>query len=946
VSDRDARLNALAEALADGTLVDWDAAEAGANSDDEREQIRRMRVVGAVAAAHAHIDDRSAVATRWGPLEVLECIGRGRFGDVYRAWDRRLDREVALKLLRRADAPDAGGGSLFVAEGRRLAKVRHPGVVTVYGADRIDGRAGVWMEMVRGRTLEDLLVTRGPFAPAEGTAIGIDVLRVLEAVHASGLLHRDIKAQNVMREDTGRTVLMDFGTGRERDATDLGILAGTPLYLAPEVLAGGPATAASDIYAVGVLCHHLITGTFPVSGRTLRDVLAAHATTMDPTPGPELARAPDDVVAVIRCALERDPSRRFSSAGAMADALSATMAGGAVAGRPAPVRSRMLAASAIAAPLAALVLVALVLVRDDRPTRTDARMICERCDASLGAVTGDGRALVLPDLNSGDVVEQDVVSGAAHRLSLNDGGPGAWSSRASSPVPSPDARRIAYSLDGHAVFVTAVGAKRPGRPVLDRGAQGGIQPVAWSADGRALLVELIEKEDLTTSLAWLSIDSGSVSEVVRLGWRFRRPIDRASVSPDGQFIAYTALATNPARRPPYKPAATDAHLYLIPARGGTPIPITQGVSADRGAVWSRDGRRVLYLSDTSGTTDLWSVPLEHGAPTGRPVLVRKDIGDVIPLGVDPAGTYYYALNRPGVRETTVVDLATGGIERFVGSSPVWDPTGAALAFQRPRDGGVALFTRSLSTGAERAYEHEGFDGWPPMWFHDGRAIMKLSSEAAGPFWIRVDRESGDIRRVIANRGKPGVFTHMNIRTLAPDDTTIYFGAYRPPGGDILDRIVAANVATGEYREVVRLPGTEDTLPRSAQELAIAASPTGQQIALTRFDPSIEKSRLAVVGVDGRGYHDLYGPFAGSTLRNKLAWTHDGRFIFFAAEEGDAAFRIMKFDIERRQAQPTSVLVDALNSFDVAPDGSRIAYSTLTLAGARAEVWAMPLEKAE
>src|SRR5207244_2811767 len=105
------------------------------------------------------------------------------------------------------------GGASVIDEGRLLARIRHPNVVTVHGADRIDGRVGLWMEYIHGRTLERSLAEQGPFSAPEAGEIGIQVCRALAAVHQAGLLHRDIKAQNVMREDGGRLVLMDFGAG-------------------------------------------------------------------------------------------------------------------------------------------------------------------------------------------------------------------------------------------------------------------------------------------------------------------------------------------------------------------------------------------------------------------------------------------------------------------------------------------------------------------------------------------------------------------------------------------------------------------------------------------------------------------------------------------------------------------------------------------------------------
>ena len=150
----------------------------------------------------------------WGHLRVLEPIGRGAFGEVYRAWDTRLAREVALKLLP-ATAKTLRQATSIIEEGRLLARVRHPNVVTIYGAERIDDRVGLWMEFVNGRTLEQVIAQGHTFGPAEATEIGVQLCHAVAAVHAAGLVHRDVKAHNVMLAEDRRVVLMDFGSGRE-----------------------------------------------------------------------------------------------------------------------------------------------------------------------------------------------------------------------------------------------------------------------------------------------------------------------------------------------------------------------------------------------------------------------------------------------------------------------------------------------------------------------------------------------------------------------------------------------------------------------------------------------------------------------------------------------------------------------------------------------------------
>ena len=152
------------------------------------------------------------VAERWGRLELLELVGKGTFGEVYRARDAQLQREVAVKLLH-VGRPHDGLVDRMLHEARALARVQHPNVVIVHDAEERDGRVGLCMEFVRGRTLEQLLLAEGPRGAREAALIGQDLCQALAAVHAAGLVHRDVKAQNVMRENGGRVVLMDFGAG-------------------------------------------------------------------------------------------------------------------------------------------------------------------------------------------------------------------------------------------------------------------------------------------------------------------------------------------------------------------------------------------------------------------------------------------------------------------------------------------------------------------------------------------------------------------------------------------------------------------------------------------------------------------------------------------------------------------------------------------------------------
>jgi serine/threonine-protein kinase len=326
------RVNQAIESLVDGQSVDWEAALRDARDDEERARLEDLRGLAQFAenedasVAPSHPAEStvgvpppapSHTPRRWGHLEILEEIGSGAYGVVYRAWDTRLARDVALKLL----FDDENGRS--IEEARRLASVSNPHVVSVYGADRIDGKVGVWMELLKGRTLDATFSALGPLSEREAIGVAIDVCSAVAAIHAAGLIHRDIKAQNVMRERGGRLVLMDLGASIA--VSDLAAasasVTGTPLYMAPELFEGAGPSVSSDIYAIGVLLYRLVSMEFPIEGRTLGDVRRAHAETRRrPLRAVRADLGPEFVRIVERC-LAPDPAARFPSVVALEQAL-------------------------------------------------------------------------------------------------------------------------------------------------------------------------------------------------------------------------------------------------------------------------------------------------------------------------------------------------------------------------------------------------------------------------------------------------------------------------------------------------------------------------------------------------------------------------------------------------------------------------------------------------
>jgi hypothetical protein len=267
-------------------------------------------------------DTSRAPLGTWGTLCLLEEVGRGGFGVVYRAWEPVLEREVALKIIRPRE-PRAEAMDEVLREGQMLARVQHPNVVTLFGAQRLGDEVGLWMEFVHGRSLSDLVSRDGPLAAHEAAVIGISLCQALAAVHRAGVVHRDIKAQNVMRAAGGRIVLMDFGAGHllgPSGATGEPAV-GTPAYMAPEVLLGHRATAASDIYSLGVLLYYLVAGTFPVTGQRWSEFLFAHARAERQPLGdirPDISAA---FIRVVEQATALNPDERFQTPGALLRAL-------------------------------------------------------------------------------------------------------------------------------------------------------------------------------------------------------------------------------------------------------------------------------------------------------------------------------------------------------------------------------------------------------------------------------------------------------------------------------------------------------------------------------------------------------------------------------------------------------------------------------------------------
>ncbi|MEO6462627.1 MAG: serine/threonine-protein kinase, partial [Candidatus Eisenbacteria bacterium] len=346
----------LLASVSDGRPIDWDAAARNLGPDG-RTRLHALRDVARIADYNRSLQQApgdDATPDRWGDLLVLESIGAGAHGEVFRTWDPALRREVALKLL-----PADGDDARLLEEGRAAARIRHPHVAAVHGIDRHDDRVGLWMELVRGSNLEQEVRTRGRLSADEVARVGREIGSALVAVHAAGLLHRDVKPANIVRDAEGRHVLTDFGLGMSQAAAarEIAGSAGTPMYMAPELLAGGTPTERSDVYGLGLVLWYALAGRHPFAAESIPALVQGASR------GPELSLAaerpdvPRPLLAIVTRAIAPDPAARFADARSFCAAFEAV----ATTERETQSSQRVLRGFAIAA-LAAVVIGVAILV--------------------------------------------------------------------------------------------------------------------------------------------------------------------------------------------------------------------------------------------------------------------------------------------------------------------------------------------------------------------------------------------------------------------------------------------------------------------------------------------------------------------------------------------------------------------------------------------------------
>jgi serine/threonine-protein kinase len=264
-----------------------------------------------------------------GRYELEELVGHGGMSSVYKARDSLLERNVALKVLHEQYSADEEFVERFKREARSVAQLQHPNIVTVIDRGEEEGRQYIVFEYIDGENLKELVVRRGRLEIREALEIALEVARGLAFAHANGLIHRDVKPQNVLLNGDGRAKVTDFGIARSLDVdgmTQTGTVLGTSNYIAPEQASGQRVDAHTDVYALGVVLYEMLAGDVPFPGESFVAVAMKHVN----EPPPNLLDVRRDIplrpAAAVDRALEKDPEQRFATMDAFAAELEACLA--------------------------------------------------------------------------------------------------------------------------------------------------------------------------------------------------------------------------------------------------------------------------------------------------------------------------------------------------------------------------------------------------------------------------------------------------------------------------------------------------------------------------------------------------------------------------------------------------------------------------------------------
>ncbi|MCM2315599.1 MAG: protein kinase [Thermoanaerobaculia bacterium] len=648
--------------------------------------------------------------TRLGSYEVVAPLGAGGMGEVYRARDPRLDREIAIKVLPASVADNADRLHRFELEAKAAGSLNHPNLVTIFELGTHEGAPFIAMELLEGETLRDRLGNARAHSgdttqsgSSKTTAISqrraiewaSQIAHGLAAAHEKGLVHRDLKPENIFITRDNRAKILDFGLaklmapGDDEVSDDLtqkrntapGTVLGTAGYMAPEQVRGRDVDHRADIFAFGAIFYEMLTGRRAFAGNSAADIMSAILREEAPDISETHPHLPPALSRIVQHCLEKDASMRFQSARDLAFDLEAVsgLSGSSSAMRSRGVSARRWLPFAIATLLGVVVTaLAFVVVRQTgsaatteraAPPRTVTQLTFQSGNESFPSISPDGETFVYVSEADGDldIYFQRVDGFNPINLTKDNAGDDTM------PAFSPDGKQIAFRSDrdgGGGVFVMGATGESV-RRLSDFGYNPG-----WSPDGKSIVVatepiEFFPEGRNTDSFLWLI-------DVATGGKRQLTDFDsvQPSYSPNGLRIAYWGVYSGSQR-----------DIRTIAATGGaeTVVAVTDDAPLDWNPVWSPDGKHLYFGSSRDGTTNLWRVPIDES--TG------KTLGAPEPVRLPDQRTGQYSLARSGARLLYSSRRQTSKLHKMR-----FDPASGKLTEGEPAllGGTLPLLTPSIS----------------------------------------------------------------------------------------------------------------------------------------------------------------------------------------------------------------------------------------------------------
>jgi Tol biopolymer transport system component len=701
--------------------------------------------------------------TTLGPYEIVARLGAGAMGEVYRARDSRLKRDVAIKLLSAERGGDPDRQAALVREAEALAALNHPHIAHVYEAGIADGQAFIAMEHVDGRSL-DRLIERGRLPIETMLRYGSEIASALGHAHERGVVHRDLKAANVMVASDGRIKVLDFGIARRasaavdeitRSQTSIeaaGGIAGTLPYMAPEVLGGEPAGPQSDIWSFGVLLYELAAGQRPFAGAT--GFAMSSAILHDP-PTPLPGHVPPGLQGVIHRALAKDRSERYRSAREVQAALDTlrTAPGAPVRTAPARLRTGAVVVLAGVALGAAALGIRWALGRSGPPVLSEQRLLSTFPGAHrMATFSPDSRAIAFVEATDGvsQVWIKNLAGGSPIQVTSGQTG-------ATKPRWSALGDQILFERPRAGIWtVPSLGGGE--RQLLAAGTSPNI-----SADGRALVYERAGE-------IWVAGADGSgatrVEGVPRPSYSW--PMAPA-ISPDGRLVAFFRAELGP-----------NGDLWVVPASGGKARRLTFDVCEGGGPAWTPNGRHIVFSSARGGSHTLWRIrpsggdpePLTTGAGSDLEPALAPDARSLVYTNV--RSEWRLQSHDPARARTST--LLTSRAEVLF---PRVSPAGDRIAFfGRDDRGDVQVFTIGLDgTGLRAVTAGPGEINTMPRWAFDGRTIY---------YYEQYPKTR--LRKIPVEGGQPSdvapfVWERQQSAAPSPDDRRLAYTVHGPDGRD-------------------------------------------------------------------------------------------------------------------------------------------------------------------